>query len=160
MGYPRFQRSRDFKFARRTAGDVSTSSTSWVNFDTGVDLTLHAQVGDVIEAAISTSISNGADHAFTDVGTLVSAAIVNVFSTGAAESGSGQGVKAWQGFTGVDTGVSGAVMYTIQSGDLASGFVTLRLRIRVNSGTSKTWRASSTEVFQWYAKNLGPADPN
>lgn len=157
MAYPRSQRSRAFKFSQRTAGNV-TITTAALNIDTALDLTLAAQVGDVIEYAIGGSCTavSGSNANF-DVATIVSAAIVNYF-------GLGMTGKAWPGWhvTGIaaDLPVTGAAWRTLVAGDLSSGNVTLRLRGYGGGTGSHILLASTTSPLTVFARNLGPVSPH
>jgi hypothetical protein len=162
MSYPRFQRARAFKHVRHTSGNVAVSSTSWANFDTGMDITLDAQTGDVIEvglSALADSAGTATDIMF-DAGTLVSSAIVNVVSSGTTESGSSDGVGAWYCTRSAYSNAAGSVMYTLQSGDISSGTVTVRLRVRLAGAGSRNIFGSTTDPVQFSVKNLGPVDPH
>jgi hypothetical protein len=159
MAYPRYQAARAFKFSQRTAGSLTANSTSWANLDTGLDLTLAVQVGDVIECGVSFQTENEASTLRLDVGTLVSAAIVNYFG-GAVDPGSNYGVSGWTAPGGIAASVSGSVMKTIVAGDISAGAVTLRLRYRTDSAANKTVHGVAARPFQFWAKNLGPSDPN
>ena len=159
MAYPRYHAARAFKFIQRTSADFTANSTSWVNLDTGLDLTLAAQVGDVIECGVSFQAENEASTFRLDVGTLVAAAIVNYFG-GAVDPGSNYGVSGWTAAGGTAQSVCGSVMKALVSGDLSSGTVTLRLRYRTDSAANKTVHAVTARPFQFWAKNLGPVDPN
>lgn len=161
MSYPRYQAARGFKTARRTAGNVS-SPTGWGNFDTALDLVLAAQVGDYIEASVSAFVNSENGEVALDVGTLVSAAIVNVFSTGTTESSTGSGVAGWFQSNSIFNSIGSPILYPLVAGDLSAGTVTLRLRIRNTNapGAGKSIRANAAQPFVWTVKNLGPADPN
>lgn len=52
------------------------------------------------------------------------------------------------------------MLYTLNTGDISDGTVTLRLYYRQSSSTNRSLSAVSVLPFQVYAKNLGPADPN
>ncbi len=160
MAYPRFQLARGFKTARRTSGNPSHSLTTWGDLDTTLDLTVAAQVGDMIEATVSALQNNEAVVGYLDVVTVVANAPVNSFATQGAPSASSQGVMAWFSKSGDSTPNAGGALYTIQAGDLSSGQVTLRLRRRNSAAVVKTIWATADLPFQWWVKNLGPADPN
>jgi hypothetical protein len=159
MSYPRFQRSRDFKFRQRTSADIIANSTSWTNLDTALDITLSAETGDAIECGVSFQAENEASTFRLDVGTLVSSAIVNYFG-GAVDPGSNYGVSGWTAAGGVAASVSGSVMKTLVAGDLSAGTVTVRLRYRTDTAANKTIHAVTARPFQFWTKNLGPQDPN
>jgi hypothetical protein len=163
MAYPRYQAARAFKFFTRTAGNLTLNSTAWADLPTIAatwDAVLAAQVGDVIECSVSAVWGGEVVYGSLDVVTMVSSAPVNAFG-GSATSGSlGSGVGAWQGPPSVNDGSGGPVLRTMVGADLSAGTVTLRLRYRTSTATNKTLFASADNSFQFYAKNLGPADPN
>lgn len=161
MAYPRFQRARDFKFITRTSGNMTLNSTSWANVDNGLDIVLVAQAGDVIEVGGGWLIENQNPDLFTDVATIVSGIPVNYFGTQGAESATSQGIHGWYGLGGgVYMSVGGGDMKELVSGDISSGTVTLRLRYRTLSAANRVVRATADNPFRWWAKNLGPKDPN
>lgn len=159
MAYPRFRRARTHKFARRTAGDVAFTSTTFAAVDTALDFTLEAQVGDVIEFSGNGMWSNENIASALDVATWVSGAAVNYFSSGTGTS-AGNGLVGWYGVQAVYAPFSGAVHYVVQAGDIVSGLVTVRLLGRTTTAGTRTLFASGTNLLQVAAKNLGPVDPN
>lgn len=160
MGYPRFQLARAHKFLRRTSGNLTINSASWASVDTGLDITLEAQVGDVIEYSINGYWGSEAVVGLLDVVTVVSAAPVNAFGQGGAESNTNDGAVGWVGVSGVNSPVTGPVFYTVQAADVSGGTVTLRLRGRTVSGGTKLLQATAGDPLMVAAKNLGPMDPN
>ncbi len=162
MAYPRYQRARDFKRARRTAGNV-TISTSLANVDTALDISLAAQVGDYIEYGVLAHITliNGSDAAF-DVATIVSGSVVNYFGGSTLAVGNGPwyfGPPSGAG-TSIPLMMSGSMLYPLVAADISAGTVTLRLRCIGGGSGAVSLKASSTEPLTVWAKNLGPADPN
>lgn len=166
MSYPRFQRARDFKRTVRTAGNV-TFGTTIFNVDTAMDITLTAQVGDAIECSVSGSwntLATGSD-ANLSVATVVSGSVVNYITGLTLVVGSG--VPGWYAPNRNTTaGVSSipltgsAPPYVVVAGDLSGGAVTLRLR-GIGGGTgSHVLNAVTATPFWFWAKNLGPMDPN
>lgn len=161
MAYPRSQRSRGFKSATITSGDFTLSSATFIDLATTADITLLAQVGDVLEVIPAFLVSNAtASTAMQfDAQTRVSAAGVNTVSGGLAD-----GVPAWRLQPQVSaqiTAVVGSWPYTIVSGDLSSGTVTLRMRYRANNTNVTTVSADATNrKFLWWVKNLGPVSPH
>lgn len=160
MAYPRFQRARSFKVARRTAGNVAVTSTTWVAVDTALDITLNAQVGDVLEAVVSSLWSNDAFQARLEAVTWVSGAAVNTFS-GSTYSTTSTGVPGWFGTSGVYSAISGSAFLTVQAGDIVNGLVTVRLLAHAEGTTpAKSLTATATDPLTFAVKNLGPMDPN
>ena len=160
MAYPRFQRAQAFRTYRRTSGNITLNSTTWANVDTGADLTIEAQVGDVIEVGINCIAGNEAVDAWMDVGFLVSAAINSSVGSGEITTTTGDGILGWLIGNGVQDKPGPPAHKTLVAGDIdANGRVTARLRYRTASATAKTIYAGTANPFLFYAKNLGPADP-
>lgn len=153
MAYPRFQRARAFKFSIRTAGDLTLNSTSWANVDTGLDITLNCQVGDVVEVNACGLWGGEAVGGRLSVATIVSAAVVN-------RVGGTNGVAAWFGVDNYMSNFGAPYFYTVQAADISSGVVLLRLQYATNSATNKTLYAGTAYPLLFSAKNLGPVDPS
>jgi len=158
MSYPRNLRSRDFKTALRSSGDLTLTSAAFAAVDTGLDLTLAAQVGDVIryEPSLLWAVQANGGAAFLDVGTVVSAAVVNRFSNNS---------QGWGGWYSQSTlkPVSGPAWYTLVAGDISANTVTLRLLYAIGSPSpSRVMYASvaSGMFVNVLAANIGPVDPN
>lgn len=164
MAYPRFQRARAFKYARRTSGVVSvTSSSAYQDVDTGLDITLNCQVGDVLEAVVSAlgDTGGGASEICMEAVTIVSATPTNAFSTGAAPAATNSGVLGWMMTRSQYSGVGGSAFYTVQSADIVSGLVTVRLRARLLTGTTaRNIICDANDPLMFGVKNLGPVDPS
>ena len=142
---------------QKTDSNKTTTSTTPVDFDTATDITLPATTGDVIELSISMLMQHAyASYQATDVATVVSGSPVNYVS-GTAFASSGQGVSAWRLETEETTSVSGSVRYTLVSGDISSGTVLLRLRIKV-SGNTGIWLCGADYPAMFMARNLGPCN--
>lgn len=161
MAQPRFQRARAHRFERYTAGTITLNSTSWANMPGFGTLTLEGQVGDVIEVGLNCNVANEAVAALLDVVSSVSGAPTNSVGTGGAAltSTTGDGIRGWVSAASVTTTVGPPAFYTLQSGDISSGQVTLRLRYRTSSAANKAIYSASDAGIFFYAKNLGPADP-
>lgn len=161
MAYPRYQLAKQFKVTTRSSGDLTLNSTNWANVDTGLDITLAAQVGDTLEATLSARAAADAVHLYLDVVTLVSAAPVNSFGKrGAVQTTPGIiGIAGWYCTSGTSGVPGGPAHYVVVSGDLTSGLVTLRLRYATNTATNKTIFADGTShIIEFCVKNLGPVD--
>jgi len=158
MAYPRFTRARDFKFIKKTAGNYTINNISWTNLDTGLDLVLRAEIGDVIEAAVSCWWAQESTDGYLDMATLVSGSPVHYF--GGTGAGTNAGVSGWGNNLTAGGPASGPVMYTLVSGDISADTVTLRLLFRTSVATNKTLKASADFPFFVQAKNLGPVDPH
>ena len=159
MAYPRFQRARQFKFVRYQGIDVGVAQTTWVGLGTG-DLELAAQVGDVLEVGASYRVSNAAVEMYFDLHTYVSSARVNSVGSGAAAADTQLGIPGLIATSGVTGGIGGGALYTVVAGDISNGLVLLRPVFRGASTTSRQILGASPNFIHYWAKNLGPADPN
>lgn len=160
MAYPRFQRSRDFKM-NIVNTQFAITSTSWVNATGASDIVLTAQAGDVIEVQMEARYdgqTNGGEYKFIDVATVVAGAPTNHFGFNSSEPSTGEGIHAWYG-SGQNLGdfqsIGGGSVKELVAGDIENGKVTLRLRVRGN-----TVNGRDVVIYKWWAKNLGPQDPN
>lgn len=155
MGYPRHMRSRNFKVAIRTAGDVSVTSTSFAAVDSALDITLEAQIGDVIELGINANWDNGAVNSEMDVAVMNGATLIRYIS------GTTRGIPAWGAVASVTNYVAGSYFTTLVTGDVLNGLVTVRLSARVfSTGTRVLYASTNPWPLQFIAKNLGPPDPH
>jgi hypothetical protein len=165
MAYPRYLRSRDHKFVRRTSVTTATfTTTTAAQIDTTLDITLAARSGDTIECGVSAFWAGSANSEYgaLDVATIVSSSIVNYFSNGTGTHAQ-YGVVAWMSNHTVVTNeppAGGSFMYDVQSGDLSGGLVTLRLVGYLSAAGSRALTVSAALPLQFWAKNLGPQDPN
>lgn len=165
MSNPRFQLSRGHKIVRRSSGNITINGTTWANLDTGLDITLAAQIGDDIQVGINGRWENGGTgtNALLDVATLVSGSVVNYFG-GAVETNTGEGIPGWssgeQGGVNYNTDIGAPRHRTLVSGDISSNTVTLRLRCKTAAAQNRVLRADSGLPLEFWARNIGPADPN
>lgn len=152
----RYYGSNLYGQTRRTSGNVSLAgTTAWKDVDTGMDITLPAAAGDVIEVAPSGAWGAEATVGYLDVATIVSAAPVHYFL---ATGGASDVPAPWLGGSGGVDKITGSAFYTLVAGDITgSGTVVLRLRARQSSATVKTIQAVTTLPFIFTARNLGPA---
>lgn len=144
---------KDFDFKTRSSANVTVNGTAYADLDTGLDIVLTAASGDVIEVSAAGRWATENVQAYMDVATIVSGSPVNYVS---GSGSTGEGVQSWQGYGNANTNIAGTVMYTLVSGDISSGTVTLRLRVRTLTAANKTFVSGSTNVFKWSAKNYGP----
>lgn len=154
-------RSYSNRYARvkRTSGTITLSSNAvWANVDTGLDLTLNAITGDVIEYAISAVASNTAVETYFDVVTIVAGNPVNSFGfdTTPANPPTNYGVQAWLCPSSIISPISGSAFRTLVSGDISSGTVTLRLRFANSSATTRPLNAGTPQPLEIWARNHGP----
>jgi hypothetical protein len=158
VSYPRHRLARAHKFFHRSAGNLTLASSTWADLPTiGTtwDAVLAAQGGDTIEAGISGVLGSENVQMHFDACTVVAGTVVNYFASGTA---SGAGTLAWLGEGAHTTNIGGSAMRTLVAGDLSAGTVTLRLRYRGSSATSRTLYASSDLWFHFWVKNIGPVD--
>ncbi len=164
MSYPRHQLSRSFKVFRRTAGDLTlTANAVWADLPTiGTtwDISLAAQVGDVVEAGLSGVVDSAVVITYFDVVTIVAATATNSFGSGTAVANANKGVMAWYCATTVLNNLAGSILYPLVAGDISAGAVTVRLRTQNATATTRNLHATVDFPLAFWAKNLGPMDPN
>ncbi len=147
------------KVTTRSSGNITMNSVNWANLDTGMDITLAAQVGDTLEASLFALIGNQAVDTYFDVATIVAAAPVNSFVKRGAVTTAPPPYGNWYALTGAWTNLGVPIHYTVVTGDLSSGLVTLRLRYATLTATNRTFHADGTNyTAEFCVKNLGPVD--
>lgn len=159
----RYQLAQRHKFVRRTSGNITLNSTNWANVDTGLDLTIQASADDVIEAGLSGFVGNEAVETYFDFATIVGGSPVNSFARAAAVEAAPTttlGVSHWLSLSGVYVLLAGSIPYTVVSGDVSSGIVTVRFRYAQGAATNRTLRAGATSPLVVWARNIGPQDPH
>lgn len=151
--------SNRYARAKRTSGNITGNSTSWVNVDTNLDLVLNASVGDVIEYAASILVSNVNVVMGFDVVTVVSGNPVNSFvMDGAVPTtiSDSYGMSGWYCYSGAEQNASGSIFRTLVSGDISSGIVRLRLRYVTSSAVNRIIFANAVNPLEVWARNHGP----
>jgi len=143
----------------RSSSNYTLNNTSWTDVDTGLDLTLAAAAGDVIEVGLSALAGSDAVDGYLDAVTVVSGTATNSFATGGTlPSGSHQGVMAWRGSSNTTASLGGSVWYKLVSGDVSSSAVVLRLRYRTSTATNKILFGSTVTPLVFTARNHGPVE--
>ena len=143
----------------RNLSTLTLNSTSWANMPTIASLTIPAAVGDVLEALVETNVDTAASAVFLDAVTEVGGTPTNSFGTGGAAltSTTGDGVRGWVLPVNVSDRISGSAFYTVQSGDISGGNVTVRFRYKTSIATARSIYGDSTAGSFFSVKNLGPA---
>jgi hypothetical protein len=169
MTYPRHQLSRAFRYLTNSAGHitVNTPANTWQELaaesggpGTGVfDLTIEAEVGDVIEGGFQALISNSTPDLYMDIKTIVAGAPVGSFVAQGATSATAPPCGPWFAPASTYQRFVGSHFYTILSGDIATGRVTFRPYAMGLSATNRLVFANTDTGFMFYVKNLGPPDP-
>lgn len=156
MPYPRFQRSRTHKFTTRTAGDLSITSTTFTAVDVALDITLEATYNDVLEIGLQAQW--GAEAV---VGRLRAVTVIGATLPTTAMLGDGTlGNPAWIGNASSTTGIGGSFMYAVKTADISNDLVQVRLEALVDTAVAKTLSASVATPLHFWARNIGPVDPN
>lgn len=140
----------------RMTTSLTISNTVWTNVDTGMDITLKADVGDWIEVNASGIWDNQGNDAYMDVVSVVGGTPINSWGQGGAIRTDDQGIVAWRGTSTQYGVIGGAIAKQIVAGDLSGGTVLLRLRMRGSSVSSHVLFTTQQIPFHWHAKNLGP----
>jgi hypothetical protein len=133
--------------AVRTSGNLTLNNTSWTNVDTGLDLTVAAEAGDVVTLDLSAIVGGEGVNLYMTAATIVSAAVVNRITDGAF------GIPSWGAYT-TYVPAAGAYQYTVQSGDIEDGNVTFRLQYQTGTAANKTLYANSNTALAWGVVNL------
>lgn len=144
-----------YDIERRTAGDITISSTSaGAAFPTIGTLTVAASAGDLILIGLSLIVDAGATSVLRmDVGTIVSAAVVNYVSS-LSSSPATVGLPQWRAPTSTEVRLGPSIVYVAQSGDLSGGNIELGLRAWLSSANNKNAQASTSSPLVFWAKNL------
>lgn len=142
--------------AKRTSGSITSSSATWENVDTNMDLVLNASAGDVVEVSLSGIWDAQALSGFLDAVSVVSGNPVNSFGLNGTPSNSHIGIGPWGGATSVSFPMGGNFFRTLVAGDISGGTVTIRLRRRNASAASKQLFATTDIPLEWWARNHGP----
>lgn len=143
----------DFAKSRRTSGDITISSTqtTWQNLDTGLDLVVDAEAGDIIQVSVSLRTSSAAVFKSFDVCTVVAGSPVNYFGSGEVTSTSGNGITGLTCISGAIDFQAATAYYIVQAGDISGGQVTLRLRTRGSGLTNYAINSTTTDPLDFAA---------
>lgn len=135
-------------FVKRTAGDLSiTNDASWHDVPTIGDLSIAAAAGDVLDIRLSGVTDNNMrfEVEFPTSGNYAGPGITST-----------QGIAGWANRSSAAADVGGSVFYTVQSGDISSGNVAVRLRYTTNSsGATKIFASTSVGPLFFAVANLG-----
>lgn len=151
---------KDYATAARVAGNIAFNQSNVTDVDTGLDLTLTAAAGDLIEYGVDALLDATAQAVCFDVYTRVTSANVNPFGPGLSNGlATVLGVPSWYTpfVSGANMPLRGTAMRTLLSGDIDSGNVLLRLRYAKVNTTSRSGFATASIPFRVWAKNYGPA---
>ena len=150
---------RDFAAGRivikkRTSSDLTVNSATWTNWDTGLDTTLEAQAGDVVEIGMDALSSTGSFTLLLGAGVWDGSAFQSFFGSGEPTTSTGNGIAAWLCTSLTNVSISGGSILQLAAADIVSGQVTVRLRARTSG--SKTVAATSGAPLIVWLKNHGP----
>lgn len=142
--------------AKRTAGSLILNSTSWANVDTGLDLVLAAEAGDLVIIGAEGQWANEAIWGWLDFATIVAAAPVNSVARNAAVQASPgtTGIPGLAGHPSTTIGFGGTLLYVVQAGDVSGGNVTFRLRYATSAAANKTLFGSTNDPLDVWAVNF------
>lgn len=163
MPYPRFQRSRTHKFVNVVSGNLTLASANIVPVDTSgtgaYDLTLDAQIGDVLVVSLLAKIQNQANGIYFNAATMNGSTPIRGVHGGTLVNYSQ--VASWFSPPSVYSAIGGSVMYTVTEGDIINiSSVTLRPYYTTDDGvTGRVVEASVNIPLQFSVRNIGPADP-
>lgn len=158
----RYLLAQRFKFLRITAG-TWTIPTSWGTIiATTYDITLPAQVGDVLQVSLNGWHQLNTMNRYLDVASVVSGTLTNYYGQGGSTpTGTYLGVGGWRGLnnSSVYNGIAGSIMYTVVAGDLVNGFVTSRIVGKADSGTPVIDVSANQPLF-FSVENIGSQKPH
>jgi hypothetical protein len=165
LGSPR-KYIKDYAEATRTSGDVTLNATAVTAVDTGLDLTIDAASGDVVEFGLTGILSAVIAAVCFDVYTMPSGSMVNPFGAGlSATLATVQGVPGWEvtnlestasGTTPAASRIQGSITRVLVSGDVSGGSTVLRLYYAKLNTTARLLNATTNIPFKVWAKNYGP----
>lgn len=143
----------------RTTSTLTFNSTSWANFPTIGSFTLAAAVGDVISAELLMNVDSATSVLFCDAVTEVGGTPTNSLGTGGAAltSTTGDGARGWVIPASTQWALAGAIYYTVQSGDISGGNVTIRFRYRTSTAVNRSNYGDSTAGSFFRVANWGAA---
>jgi hypothetical protein len=140
-----------FQRTTKGSGNTTVSSSSYGDVFAGVlDITGSAAAGDLIEVGFNLMWASDAPNGSLDVATIVSGSTVNLVGSTFTD-----GPGAWDGPPGTYAPVGAPEFYTVQSGDLSGGNITLRPVAKTDSGAGKTIFSNSTRRAVFWARNWG-----
>lgn len=141
-----------------SGGNITLAqSTTWANLDNNLDLSIAAAAGDIITFHLNLQfLLVAGSQVQIDVRMVTSG---NYAGT-AVETNSGGGIPGWcsHGFTGQDA-IAVSYPYTVVSGDISSGVVAARLRVRVTDAAAlaQTIYRTTDVPIRFWAVNNGPS---
>jgi hypothetical protein len=160
---PRHQLARAFKVVQDTSLTTVafTSTTVPAQIDSALDITLSARLDDMVECGLSAYWVGSTSTNIAGLIDILSVTSGRYHWTGTTSLGT-RGVPGWaSGDTTsgsmVGTPITGSVIRAVTADDLASGIITLR---PVGWISAAGTRSLHTAGMQFWAKNLGPVDPN
>jgi hypothetical protein len=148
----------DWAQARRTSGNFTINAASWTNLDTGMDLTLAAAAGDIVEVGISGLVQAAGADLYLDVVTVVGGTAVNSLGRNAAAASGTNGIVGWRGTAGVFTTIGSPYWYKLVAGDVSGGNVVLRIRYYTSSAINATLWADTSIPLVFTARNHGAVE--
>lgn len=162
MAYSRFQQARAHRFIKYTGGNITCNQTAVTALHaTDLDMTIEAQIGDVLEYGMSGRTDAVAQFIALDVYSIVAGNRVNPFAQGLSTSmATTDGVSGWLvPSTAVAQNISGSALKVVEFSDLANGAILLRPYYAKTTTTARAIMANLNSPLMVWVKNLGPSDP-
>lgn len=139
----------------RTAGDLTLNSTTYASVPTIGDIVVAASgvvAGQWLDVSLNALVSNVGVATYFDIATIVSGSIVNRVSGGDGGA-TREGLPNWQAENrAAYQAVGGSIAYQLQSGDLNSGGLTIRVIYRTATATNRTLYANADDALFVQAK--------
>lgn len=141
----------DYSEVIRTAGDLSFNTTGWQNVSTSLDVAVLARAGDLVGYYPNFNVGTTANQFQFDVMNVTSG---NYWASGTT-SPLTSGQAGWVRAASQGVGVTGPAFYRVQSGDLSTGILTMRLRVNPLTTTARVVSASAGTPAKVAALNFG-----
>lgn len=140
-----------------TSSNFSLTATTPTVVDAGLDVTVAANAGDLVEVGVSGLLGQQGQFVTFDVYSRVSGSNVAPWGPGVAASLTPSGVQAWYiTNSAVENTLGGSIARVVTSSDVSSGSLTLRLMYCKATSTARTLYANANNPLKVWAINHGP----
>lgn len=139
-----------------TGGDISvTSSSAGAALSGPGTVTVAAASGDLVMLGVNAIDTTSSSNSLRmDVGTIVSAAVVNYLSSLSGTPAT-LGVSGWFSHASEEYQHTGEVPYIVQAGDISGGNVEFSLRAWISGATARSIGAAAGNPLVFWVRNLG-----
>lgn len=154
VSFPAAGGSPVYDIERRTAGDISVSSTTVGNaLGTIGDVVVAAAAGDLVMVGLSTRTTDADAGSVRFDAKCITGATEN-FVSSLGTTAASTGLSQWFRHSAISHGIGGEVPYVVQAADVSGGNLTLRLCCWVSGGTHDIAAQTAAPLLFW-VRNLG-----